>query len=824
MDITEYPTGDSETGEANGVTEDQSTLEDKVSPPAIKGGANMKRIKTTIAERVVIGVIITVVIVVAICGVVFTLGRKSSRGDYNNNSYESSQPYDPYGSFGRGDTHINKPFNVADSLFTSNETKPYASTYELRKDIEALVFTYANSVIMQQANIYQAEPTPFFGGPEHGLSQEFDGAAAPSSSVAKDNMMKDSSPVFEGVDDFETYQHEAGVVKNDLVKSNGAYVFVAMNNRINVFDVKGNAFESSTIASEGGHTSINGMLMSSGGDKLVVIASEYPDYAEGLELSIIVESRRTKVTIFNIDGSTLTENSQTYIDGYNVESYMIGDNVHIVTRMSLRKWEYLDRNLYRWKIGEMLTNEQYVEKATALAQTIIPEFIDEILDYFTEGDEIILSRLVGLSDSSNAYTTINQVYSFDLSKTGDEGGIEFSASRSLVMTQGNNANVYATNEWIWVTDTTFAWHLEQQDYNTMLLGFRLDGASSKFAALGTFPGEISSQFSIDFKKEGGKEYVRVAVTQNFFNDFWVGRPMPRPMPTTTTVQRESKPVIDGMIEDAVDEAEDAVFEEIDEESRTLNKVIIFEIPEPSDSQEVNRLMELGSIEVGKKHETITAVRFFDNISYVVTFERTDPFYVLDLSDPMNPEILGELEVPGFSEFMHPIKEDNTMLLTVGQDADENGRVTGLQISIFDSTTPNDPKLVSRLVVESASSSASWDERAFRYVQVDDVGRLIIPLYDYLGWDRLNSFDGFTVFGVDLNRTDMITREIEINHIQSRDSKSENQCYGYLPERSFIFDGNLMTMKASTVISTNLVSEEIQWSHVFQGESYCHYWH
>jgi len=71
------------------------------------------------------------------------------------------------------------------------------------------------------------------------------------------------------------------------------------------------------------------------------------------------------------------------------------------------------------------------------------------------------------------------------------------------------------------------------------------------------------------------------------------------------------------------------------------------------------------------------VRFFDNISYVVTFERTDPFYVLDLSDPLDPKILGELEIPGFSQFMHPIKEDNSMLITVGQAADENGRVLGL---------------------------------------------------------------------------------------------------------------------------------------------------
>ena len=134
------------------------------------------------------------------------------------------------------------------------------------------------------------------------------------------------------------------------------------------------------------------------------------------------------------------------------------------------------------------------------------------------------------------------------------------------------------------------------------------------------------------------------------------------------------------------------------------------------------------------------MRFFDNISYVVTFEQTDPFYVLDLSDPMDPKVLGELEIPGFSQFMHPIKQDNSMLITVGQDADKNGRTLGFQISIFNSTIPTDPKLIDRLVIEDekdswSGSSASWDERAFRYIQVDDFGRLIIPVYVYAPWDN-----------------------------------------------------------------------------------------
>jgi len=105
------------------------------------------------------------------------------------------------------------------------------------------------------------------------------------------------------------------------------------------------------------------------------------------------------------------------------------------------------------------------------------------------------------------------------------------------------------------------------------------------------------------------------------------------------------------LEESDSEVDD--FFDLTAESRTSNEVVIFEIPQTRwEIQEVKELVKLASLEIGKIHETITAVRFFDNVSYVVTFERTDPFYILDLTDHTNPKILGELEIPGFSEFMH----------------------------------------------------------------------------------------------------------------------------------------------------------------------------
>jgi hypothetical protein len=230
------------------------------------------------------------------------------------------------------------------------------------------------------------------------------------------------------------------------------------------------------------------------------------------------------------------------------------------------------------------------------------------------------------------------------------------------------------------------------------------------------------------------------------------------------------------------------------------------------------------------------VRFFDNISYVVTFERKDPFYVLDLSDPMEPKILGELEIPGFSEFMHPIKDDNSVLVTIGHDADEQGMVLGFQVSIFDSTDPTSPTLLDRYVVgqQWSGSSASWDERAFRYVRVGDLGRLVVPVNIYAGWDEQGNqlgenFEGFMVFGVDLSKSEnIITKEIDIDHtgfafLSEGDRNHDQQqcyCFSSLYERSMVFNGDLMTLKNQRVISTDLVSETMKWNITLDDSLFC----
>ena len=97
----------------------------------------------------------------------------------------------------------------------------------------------------------------------------------------------------------------------------------------------------------------------------------------------------------------------------------------------------------------------------------------------------------------------------------------------------------------------------------------------------------------------------------------------------------------------------------------------------------------GKIEGIAPNERIYSVRFDGDIGYMVTFRQTDPLFAVDLSDKTNPKILSALKIPGFSSYMHPYGEG--LLFGFGKDANENGQVRGLKLSMFDISDKTDVK-------------------------------------------------------------------------------------------------------------------------------------
>lgn len=146
-----------------------------------------------------------------------------------------------------------------------------------------------------------------------------------------------------------------------------------------------------------------------------------------------------------------------------------------------------------------------------------------------------------------------------------------------------------------------------------------------------------------------------------------------------------------------------------------------------------------SAPIGKPGEQVHGVRFVGDRGYVVTFRRVDPLYVLDLSDPADPHVVGELEVAGFSEHLVPLA--NGLLLGVGRDADAQGVVGGLKVALFDVSRPERPSERASLVLGSAGSGSALDysRHGLNLLQVGDVVRIALPVNlsttPYGGWQQ-----------------------------------------------------------------------------------------
>jgi hypothetical protein len=148
------------------------------------------------------------------------------------------------------------------------------------------------------------------------------------------------------------------------------------------------------------------------------------------------------------------------------------------------------------------------------------------------------------------------------------------------------------------------------------------------------------------------------------------------------------------------------------------------VPDPSVTNMVSILERSGatlrltdSVRNIAPQEDIRSVRFDGPRGFIVTFKKTDPLFVLDLSKPYAPALLGELKIPGFSTYMHMLDEQH--LLTIGYDADDQGSFAwfqGVLLQIFDVSNPREPKLAHKELIgtRGSSSEALTNHLAFNY--------------------------------------------------------------------------------------------------------------
>jgi uncharacterized secreted protein with C-terminal beta-propeller domain len=138
----------------------------------------------------------------------------------------------------------------------------------------------------------------------------------------------------------------------------------------------------------------------------------------------------------------------------------------------------------------------------------------------------------------------------------------------------------------------------------------------------------------------------------------------------------------------------------------------------------------GKLEGLAPNENLHSARFMGNKCYLVTYQSVDPLFVIDLSDTTNPKVLGELKIPGYSDYLHPY--DETHLIGVGKDSDLTDDDTtayyqGIKIALFDVSNVNKPTEISNVVIgdRGTQSEALDDPKAFLFDKSKNL--LVIPI-------------------------------------------------------------------------------------------------
>ncbi len=168
----------------------------------------------------------------------------------------------------------------------------------------------------------------------------------------------------------------------------------------------------------------------------------------------------------------------------------------------------------------------------------------------------------------------------------------------------------------------------------------------------------------------------------------------------------------------------------------------------------DQLNVVGSVDGIAPGEQIYAARFVGDRGFLVTFQRIDPLFTLDLADPAAPKVVGELKVPGYSDYIHPLDDDH--LLTIGKDAIDVGGFAwfqGVQLSLFDVTDFAAPTQLSAKIVgdRGTESEALYEPHAFTWFAPSELLAVPMMIAEGAGNDPADygvpTFNGLCLYSV-----------------------------------------------------------------------------
>jgi hypothetical protein len=211
--------------------------------------------------------------------------------------------------------------------------------------------------------------------------------------------------------------------------------------------------------------------------------------------------------------------------------------------------------------------------------------------------------------------------------------------------------------------------------------------------------------------------------------------------------------------------------------------------------QLNQVGQVGGLGVG---ERIYAVRYFGDTAYVVTFRQTDPLYTVDLSDPAAPKVTGELKITGYSAYLHPAGDGR--LLGVGQEADQNGRTTGAQVSLFDTTNRSGATRLAQYHLQHAWTDVESDPHAFLYWP--DKGLVFLPILGGFAAEPGGKPD---------QGGGMLVLRLKDNSFEQVATIAHDQNGVLVPQRALVIGNELWTVSQAGMMANDLDSmSQLAW--------------
>ena len=482
-----------------------------------------------------------------------------------------------------------------------------------------------------------------------------------------------------GVDYSGTNVQEVGIDEPDIIKTDGSRILVLSGNEFHFIDVSGPTPELTDSLSFEGHWPRE-ILFS--GDRAFVLASadaETIHYEDAADESADIAPGyggywRNLSSIIEIDLSNPYElsivNTLT-LDGSYVSARVVNGVARIVISTPMNQLPFVYPQ-----------NEAGEENAKKFNQEVISgtTLEDWLPNYFFESSNGTSSQGL-IADCSNIhYPTEFSGFSTLSVVTVDLDSSLETPDATGVLADGQT--VYASNSNLYVATTSYLdpilfendeslWEDASDNYATSIHQFDVsDLDATTYMASGSVDGHLLNQFAMS-EHEG---HLRVATT--------LGGPW-------------------GFRDDSE------------------SKVSVL-VRNGSDLEIVGEVGDMG------RGERIFSVRFVGDTGYIVTFRQTDPFYTVDLSDPTNPVVRGELKITGYSGYLHPLNDD--LVLGIGQDATDTGQTTGAKVTLFDVSNLDQPVALDSWITSGGSSSVEWDHRSFLWWPANELA--VLPFNDW----------------------------------------------------------------------------------------------